>query len=149
MTISKFNLPTILIIASVLFLSFPSNAQTTNTDHFNHHLEISKIKSKQAKRLLIIGGSGIVVGTSAVVLHSTGALSPKRENATGEVYSTLGAMTVSFIGIGGGAIGSLISIPKFISANRHKKKAAQFAPIVQSVNIPGNYVNTYGIQLTF
>ncbi len=138
----------LILLLIILLSSFNCLAQLRN-DTYEYHMEMASKKQKRAKKLLIIGGSGIVVGTSVAILGSSGAFSSKNENAVGEVYSTLGSMVVAFVGIGGGTVVSLISIPQFIGAKKHRKKAILLQPVVQPVQISGTINQTFGVRLTF
>jgi len=133
----------LLICLLMMFLSPSHCFSQLQKDTYEYHMEMA------AKKLLIIGGSGIVVGTSVAILGSSGAFSSKNENALGEVYSTLGSMVVAFVGIGGGTVVSLISIPQFIGAKKHRKKAILLQPVVQPVQISGTINQTFGVRLTF
>ncbi len=136
------------LVSVILILSInPCKAQLADSSQYQFHLNQAQKSKKSANRLLIIGGTGIFVGTSAIAIHSI--RSNPNDNAMKETMSIISTAAISILGIGGGSIVSLVSVPYYLTARKHKKLALQLQPIASPITISGTTVNTIGLRATF
>ncbi len=139
----------LLICLLMMFLSPSHCFSQLQKDTYEYHMEMAAKKQKRSKKLLIIGGSGILVGSSIAAISSISLFPPGRDDKIVNDSSTLGLILITYVVIGGGTIVSLISIPQFISAKNHRKKAISLQPVVQPVNVSGSIGHTIGLRMTF
>ncbi|MHC8949908.1 hypothetical protein [Sphingobacterium hungaricum] len=146
----KLILKSFLIVFTVGFISFAASAQTAKYPDAASYLEASEKQHKLAKKLLIYGGSGIVVG-GGFLLYSNYINNKESDNMfSGDfgVSQTIGAI----IGISGLVV-TTISLTKFSKAKKYKQKAYELEPTLETTNY--QYLNqsksmpTVGLRLKF
>ena len=138
------------IVFIILLSTGKSYSQYADSTKYKFHMENAKISNQKGLKLLIIGGSCIAIGSSAIVLYENGAFnSNKRNGSAGDVMNLISVVSISILGIGGGTVVSLVSVPFFITAHSERKKAMRFQPIIKTINISGRLSNTVGIKISF
>ncbi|MHC8949907.1 hypothetical protein [Sphingobacterium hungaricum] len=118
---------TISVSCSVAF------AQTEEVRNAEYYLDSSIKKRKTAKKMLIFGATGVVVGSGLLTYllyydgssHGSDVIDPL----------TLGAVSATGVTLIGGSLLSLGSIPVFIVSKKHKEKALLLEPTINTTRI--------------
>ncbi|GAA4131601.1 hypothetical protein GCM10022216_01800 [Sphingobacterium kyonggiense] len=143
------NQPFLLIILTVIcftLLSLKVHAQAADSTLYKQYMEKASYSKKKANKLLIIGGSCIFVGVSAIALDSA---IPSPNNGQSDVIRLTSTMAVAILGITGGSVVSLVSVPFYVTAGKNRRKALKVQPISQQVILPQGTGVTLGLKMQF
>lgn len=122
-----------LLICSSSLICAQSNPSNPSKDQLNSQIK----KKKTANKLLLAGGSSILLGTLLVSAPSDNAM-----KSTGTLLGGIALVTA-------GTLTSFISIPFYIYADYDKKKIGQLQPALSYSKGPHYRYTQVGVKLTF